>query len=318
MAQGAGQGTAVRSGSRLQVAQDLQEAGWLTATMSIWDVYKRALVDARRRAHARPSGSCWPASRSASCRSPSGVLLGARGECPGARAGRLSHHRLVGAGRPGRHPGRRRRGGDGRPAGAPAPSRRARPGLRARHHPAHQLSRREGLGRGGAHHPGRHRRAVLELAVVPARAVRGAGRHPRAGADRHLHEPDDGADPGGARRHLRARQRAGGAEDQHRTGGRRAVPQQRLRPRRRRARQRHGGAELCALQLRDAGHALDHGRAADRAVSGTHLVGAADRADAHGRHRRLRRHLRRRRRAGRARPDHGRRDRDVRRLRRHR
>ena len=70
------------------------------------------------------------------------------------------------------------------------------PGLRARHHPADQLPRRERLGRGGAHHPGRHRRAVLELAVVPARAVRGPDRHSRAGADGHLHERHHGADPG--------------------------------------------------------------------------------------------------------------------------
>ena len=89
---------------------------------------------------------------------------------------------------------------------------------------------------------------------------------------------DDGADPGGARRHLRARQRVRGAQDQHRPGRRRAVSQQRLRPRRRRARQRHRGAELCALRLRDAGHAHHHGRAAGRAVSGADLVGPADRA----------------------------------------
>ena len=38
-------------------------------------------------------------------------------------------------------------------------------------------------------------------------------------------------------------------------GRRRALPQQRLRPRRRRARQRHGRAELRPLRLRDAGHA---------------------------------------------------------------
>ena len=138
----------------------------------------------------------------------------------------------------------------------------------------------------------------------------------RAGADRHLHERQDGADPGGAGRRLCARQRVRGAQDQHRPGRRRAVPQQRLRPRRRRARQRHGGAELRALRLRDAGHAHHHGRAAGRAISGADLVGPADRAHPHGRHHHRGRHLRRGRRAGAARADHGRRDRGLRGLRR--
>ena len=126
----------------------------------------------------------------------------------------------------------------------------------------------------------------------------------------------DGADPGGARRRLRARQRVRGAQDQHRPGRRRALPQQRLRPRRRRARQRHGRAELRALRLRDAGHAHDHGRAADRAIPGPHLVGPADGADAHRRHHHGGRHLCGRRPARLAGQDHRRRDRGLRRLRR--
>ena len=248
--------------------------------MTIWDVYKRALA----MLVVERTQTVWVVIVGHRSRHRADRRAGAarpRRRCPGARASGLPHHRPVGPGGPGRHPGRRGRGGDGRPPGAPPSARGARTGFRARHHPADQLSRREGLGRGGAHHPGRHRRAVLELAVLPARAVRRPGRHPGAGSDRHLYEPDDGADPGGARRHLRARQRAGGAKNQHRPIRRRAVPQQRLRPRRRRARQRHGGAELCPLLVRDAGHARHHGRTAGRAVSGPHLVGAAHRADPH-------------------------------------
>ena len=128
----------------------------------------------------------------------------------------------------------------------------------------------------------------------------------RPGADRHLHERADGADPGGAGRHLRARQRVRRAPDQQRPGRRRALSQQRLRPGRRRARQRHGGAELCALRLRDAGHAHHHGGAADGAIPRPDLVGPADGAHPHRRHHHGGRHLRGRRHAGRAQADFGR------------
>ena len=253
--------------------------------------------DARRRAQADRAGRA-RRHRARHRADRRAGAAGARGRCPGARAGGLPDHRPVGGARPDRHHRRRDRGGDGRPARAPPPPRGAGTGVRARDHPADQLSRREGIGRRGAHHPGRHGRAVLELAVVPARAVRGLRRPARAGADRHLHERPDGADPGGAGGRLRARQRVRGAQDQHRPGRRRALSQQRLRPGRRRARQRHGGAELCALRLRDAGHAHDHGRAAGGAISRPHLVGPADGADAHRRHHHGGRHLCRRRRAG--------------------
>ena len=68
--------------------------------------------------------------------------------------------------------------------------------------------------------------------------------------------------------------------------------------------------------IRSAGHALDHGRAVDRAVSGAHLVGPAHGADAHRRNNCGGRHLCPGRYSGRPRPDHGRRDRRLRRLRR--
>ena len=267
--------------------------------MSIWEVYKRALsMLVEERARALWVVACGIALGGRADRR-AGAARARRGRAR-AGAGRLSHHRPVGAGRPRRHLRRRGGGGDGRPARAPPPPRRAGPGLRARHHPADQLSRREGLGRGGAHHPRRHRRAVLELAVLPARAVRGAGRHPGADADRHLHEPDDGADPGGAGRRLRA---ANVLVAQKTSTGQAAVEQYHNN-----VYGRVGDVlgnvtvvqSYARLRRRDAGHARDHGRAADRAISGADLVGPAHGADAHRRHDRGGRHLCRRRRAGRA------------------
>ena len=168
----------------------------------------------------------------------------------------------------------------------------------------------------GAHHPVRHRRPLLDLARVLARAARGGRRHPVPGADRDLHGRAHGRHPRRARARLSSSPTCSSRlQDLHRPGGRRALPRQGLRPRRRRARQRHRRAELCAARRRGAGHAHDHGRPARRAISGADLVGPAHRADAHGGDDHHGRGVRGGRAPRRARRDLGRRDRGLRRLR---
>ena len=177
--QGRGRGQGARAPARPFEPADAFKScassgsGRAEATMSIWSIYKRALamlvVERRQTVGVVLSGIALGivpiAEQVLLARVVDALALG-QGAFPiiGLWAVLGLH----------RHRRRRDRGGDGRPARAPPAPRRAGPGLRARHRPADQLPRREGIGRGGAHHPGRHRRAVLELAVVPARAVRGA------------------------------------------------------------------------------------------------------------------------------------------------
>ena len=187
--------------------------------MSIWDVYKRALAMLVVE-RSQTFGSCCPASRSASCRSPSRccsarvvdalalgqgafpiiglwALLGLFGILAGVVvavvADRLAHRRRLAA-----------------------------LGQAFEHAIILPISYHAEKGSGAVV------RTILAgtdalfwnwLSFLREQFV-ALGRHPRAGADGHLHERDDGADPGGARRHLRARQRARGAQDQHRPGRR--------------------------------------------------------------------------------------------------